>query len=52
MEMETSRSVQLTLALSAGIGIGLFVGMLLFNKRRTIISSNSVPSSVVEEVRG
>ncbi len=45
--METTRSIQLTVALSAGIGIGLIVGMLL--KRRTTISSN-IPSLVVEEV--
>ena len=38
--MDTSHSVQLTLALSAGVGIGLMIGVFFVGRRRALTSGS------------
>ena len=49
-EMDSSRSVQLTVALSAGVGIGVCIGMLLFRRRPRLNTDTPVVPPVQPEV--
>lgn len=49
-EMDSSRSVQLTVALSAGIGIGVCIGMLLCRRRPRLNTETPIVPPVQPEV--
>lgn len=44
MNVDLPRSLQLAVALSTGVGVGMLLGALLVSRRRTVIAVNG-PSS-------